>query len=411
MQKEVAVIEIKDKHFRLIIGYLYDEKIDILYEKRYVLTNENNDGDIFDVNSLANDLKVITSISDQKQRLKINITEVVLVLPSFGLEVYNTQKSTNTISNDGRIDKIDIANALSLVKKEKIPNQNNVITDIIPNVFITDDSRNFSEPPLGEISTNILIDANVYTLPNNLVSKLKEAITNAGLKIKRTVISPIGVDCLLKAKKFKFDTYILVEYDQTNTVLSFIGKHTLFQSNFFKIGGEHITYDIATHFSIPFEKAEEIKQTYGLDLRDTLFNTPILEVLGPDGFKRKYTKDDLNSVITNSFKSWQGYFSNSLNTLLKDYEELIEKIPLVFIGDSSLVNGFKNFLHKNYPNNPVEFINYNAVGAEKPSNINCLGAIQYVSVYQGTLEEEVKVKIADIQRTNEEKYREDEDLL
>ena len=410
MDITVATIEIKNQSFKLLIGYLYDNKINVLYKRSYPLKVSNKDGDIYDLYSLSEDLKQLKVISDPKKRLRIDIKEVVLILPPIGLEVFESKKTTNTISADGRIEKLDISNVISMVRKSKMPNTNNVIVDIIPNVFSVDGNKVFKEPPLGYVSSSLLVNAHVYTLPGKIVENFKKAVLDAGILIKRIVISPLGVNSLLELNKAVTDKYVLIDYNEDNTTVSFFGNGRLYASKYFETGGRDITKSIANNFEISMDKAEELKCNYGLDLRESEFNAPILNVIGEDGVNRKHNKNELNKVIDDCLRTWNTYFSNCLTTLLAEYGSLKDKIPLFFIGNSTLLNGFKEFVSELYPTNPIKFYSNDSIGALDPGDVNCLGAIAFSSIYKGSLEDEVKIDINPINRKKDVYREEDDDL-
>ncbi len=410
MDITVATIEIKNTSFKLLIGYLYDNKINVLYNRTYPLRVSNKDGDIFDLTSLSEDLKQIKVIEDPKKRLKVTINDLVLILPPFGLNVFSDTKTTNTIAQNGMIDKIDIANALSMVKKVRIEEPNDEIVDIIPNVFGVDGNRTFKEPPLGYISSSLLVKAHIFTLPSKLVKNFKKAVLDAGFSIKRTVIAPLGVNSLLELNKAVGDKYVLVDYNKDNTVISFFGNGKLYASKYFDVGGEDITKDIANSFEISMDKAEEIKCIYGLDLRETEFNAPILSVLGDDGLPRKHNVKELNKIVNESLDKRNTFFSNCLSTLLAEYGDLKNTIPLVFIGNGTLLNGFKDYVKKYYTSNKITFYTNDSIGALEPGDINMLGAIAFSSIYKGSLEDEAKIDIASVNRKQKEYHEEDDEL-
>ena len=199
MVKQIAALEISNRYYKLVVGYTLDNKVDILYKVKKPLSVPFKDGDIFDIGSLSADLAKIKNIekSTKNVKMSIGVNEVVLILPPYGLQVFQSVKSTNTVSQVSKIDRIDINNALSLIKKEKLPSVNDDLIDIIPNTFIIDGDKTFLTPPLNEISTTITIDANVYTLPKKMVSDIYKACENSQIKVKRSVVAPIGVSYLL----------------------------------------------------------------------------------------------------------------------------------------------------------------------------------------------------------------------
>lgn len=400
MNKTVAALQISNSYYELVIGYVLDEKVDILYKVRNPLSVSYKDGDIYDFGSLSDDLSKINNIEANisGHKLRINVNEIVLVLPSYGLEVYHTSKTTNTVSNISKIARIDISNALALVKKEKLPNINNVLVDIVPNYFKLDNGKEFIVPPINETSLNITLDANVYTLPGKMVKELKAVCEKAGLKVVREVISPIGVSNLLQGLRYKQDTYLIVDFGNKTTTLSFIGKNTLYSSNFFSIGIDDLVERYMEEMQISKEKAIEIKNTYGFDVRKTEYSPAIVSNVGLDGVKRNFTKDDISYITLNYLKQWLGMFKGSFDNLMYNYQKLKNTITLVFIGEGSRLNGLKDYVLKNYNSNPLEILTLPTVGCREGEFVSCLGAIYTASSYRGALEDEVKNQVSELNR-------------
>ena len=400
MNKQIAALEISNSYYELVIGYVFNGKVDILYKTKCPLSAPFRDGDIYDFGSLSDDLKKITKIETNisGHKLNINVNEVVLVLPSYGLEVYRTEKTTNTVSSNSRIGKIDISNALVLVKREKLPNQNNILVDIVPNKFILDGLKEYTVPPLNEQATTLSIDANVYTLPNKMVNDFKTACVKAGLKVKREVISPIGISALLENLKFKQDTYLIVDFSNKTTTLSFIGNNTLYASNFFSIGIDDLVDRYMEEMQITKEKAVEIKDEYGLDLRKTDYTPAIISYVGPDNIRRSFTKDDISNITLNFLKQWISMFDGSFKNLMDIYPKLRDSITLVFTGEGSRLNGLKEYVLKMYNSNPLEMLTIPTVGCRESEFSGCLGAIYLASNYRGALEDETKNQVSELNR-------------
>lgn len=400
MNKKIAALEISNSYYELVIGYVLDDKVDILYKVKNPLSVSFKDGDIYDFGSLSDDLSKINNIEANisGHKLRINVNEIVLVLPSYGLEVYHTSKTTNTVSNVSKIARIDISNALALVKKEKLPNMNNVLVDIVPNYFKLDNNKEFAIPPINEVSSNITLDANVYTLPGKMVKELKSVCEKAGLRVVREVISPIGISNLLQGLRYKQDTYLIVDFSNKTTTLSFIGKNTLYASNFFSIGIDDLVERFMEEMQISKERAIEIKNVYGLDLRKTEYSPAIVTKVGLDGIKRAYTKDDISYITLNFLKQWIGMFKGSFDNLMETYPQIKNSITLVFVGEGSRLNGLKEYVLKVYNSNPLEILTLPTVGCRDGEFVGCLGAIHTASNYRGALEDEAKNQVSTLNR-------------
>ena len=408
MENIFATIQIKNTYLKLFIGYLYDNHIQVIYKKNYPLSESIKDGDIYNLNSLKEDLKKLSNINDNSVNLQIELNEIVLILDPFGLEVFNSEKTTTTISSNGIIQKTDIKNVINMVYKSLDNDKSNEIVDIVPNLFSIDNDEVFDKPPLGIVSNSLLVKAHVYTLPKNYVDSFKKAFLDSSIGIKKVVVSPLGIETLISKDYPDLNKYLLIDYNQDNTIVSFIANKKLYGSKYFSVGGNEVTKLIANNFEISMDKAEKLKKTYGLDTRENTYNPSILSVEEENGFKKEFNKNDLSEIISIALNEWKKMFDNCVDTLLDGYSNLIEDIPFVFVGNSILLKGFKDFISYYYPNNESIFYRYKTIGGNLPGDVKSIGAISFVSTYKGSLEDESRIEISPLSR---KEYREEDDEL
>lgn len=408
MENIFATIQIKNTYLKLFIGYLHDNHIQVIYKKNYPLSESIKDGDIYNLNSLKEDLKKLSHINDNSVNLKIELNEIVLILDPFGLEVFNSEKTTTTISSNGIIQKTDIKNVINMVYKSLDNENSNEIVDIVPNVFSIDNDEVFDKPPLGIVSNSLLVKAHVYTLPKNYVDSFKKAFLDSSIGIKKIVVSPLGIETLISKDYPNLNKYLLIDYNQDNTIVSFIANKKLYGSKYFSIGGNEVTKLIANNFEISMDKAEKLKKIYGLDSRENEYNPSIVSVEEENGFKKEFNKNDLSQIISSALNEWKKMFDNCVDTLLDGYSNLIEDIPFVFVGNSTLLKGFKDFISYYYPNNESIFYRYKTIGGNLPGDVKSIGAISFVSTYKGSLEDESRIEISPLSR---KEYREEDDEL
>ena len=74
---------------------------------------------------------------------------------------------------------------------------------------------------------------------------------------------------------------------------------------------------------------------------------------------------------------------------------------MAFIGEGTKLNGLKEYILKVLPTNPVEFISIPTICCREAEYINCLGAIFMASSYRGTLEDENKQQVRQINRVDD----------
>jgi cell division protein FtsA len=409
MEKEIAALEIRSRSIVLVLGNVQNNKVNITSKVVRPLSVALKDGEVLDSSSLTNDIKNIMVIEDHDHNVKINVNEVALVLPPYGLEVYSSQKQTTVISSASKIEKIDISNDLTMLKKEKIPNQNNSIIDIIPNYFLIDGNKKFTEPPLGETSSQILVDANIYSLNTNLVQDLMDAVVHAGLKIRRNVIAPIAASQLFANYKYSIETYVLVDSGRRTTSLSFVGNNVVYSSKYFSFGLDNLIDRVAQNFNLLKADAEELVNLYGYDDRKSALNPAICKSI-IDGKEVSFYQDDLNAIVVKYFQDFLTRFNDTLMDITKEYSEILKSLNLVFIGENFKIKGFKNYLNKFITTYTCNFPILPNVELQDSSLVNCAGAILLSSVYKGSLEDDIKGKIAEIKR-DEDTYSETKDEL
>ena len=204
--------------------------------------------------------------SDPSAKLKVSISEALLCLPPFGLEIFETKQVTTVISDQYKIGNLDIKNIYSLIKNGALPLENQLI-DVAPQRYILDQGRSFLKPPLNETSNTLTVIAKVHTLPKRISGEFKAAMTAGGLSIKRSVVAPFAACELLSTYEDMPNDYILVDIGSNITTVSLVGDKELFASRFFEWGGDRITERIVESFNINEADAEKYKITYGIDKR------------------------------------------------------------------------------------------------------------------------------------------------
>ena len=375
MRNEICVIEIKNKSIRLLIGYLLDDKVKIVYKTKRQLSVSLNDGDVLDIGSLSSDLQQISRIDDKELNFKYLVKEAILVIPSFGLEVYSNTQSTNTISNIGTIETVDIKNVHSLIEKLRIPNENNMFVNIIPNYFlIENDKKEYQQAPLGRKSAYVTLNANVYTLPKKFVSDLYKAFGNANINIVKPYISSLCSTKALMHNDFKYKRFVMVQVGSKNTIVTLVNNDQVTASTYFSLGGDDLTKLIADEFQISIKDAEYLKNTYGLETSSHTYNPVLATALVPNP-NVVCNRMTLNAVIQKYLKEMTSNLTNAIKVLLSGFDQFIDKIPLVMFGNTLKLKGLKEALMRTFVNNTIEFPKSNVAGADYSDFINEIGAI------------------------------------
>jgi cell division protein FtsA len=386
--KYTACLEISSSYAKFAVGNVFHNQPAILYYAKKPLKGGLIKGEIDNPKVVQEVIKNFLDIEDENLGLKINGTSVSIVVPPLGFQIYRYQTVTNVIASTSIIDKIDIANVMSLVKKEPIP-YGNVIVDIVPDAFILSNGKGYANPPLGEKSDSLAVQAKVHTLPEKMLYDYKSTVEGAGFRVKRACVASYCASQLIATDKTMPETYVYVDIGAHLTTVSFIGKTSPFGSLFFAEGGDDLTQAISDAFAVSPSDAELLKEKYGYDPRSSKYQMPLIKSKDEDGKPTVYYQNNLNAVIEAFFDTYDSLLNNAIMTLLskKMAADGIEKIPLIFGGGGSLLYGLANLLVSSIGKRSYYIYTPKVIGARDPGAINLLGLICAEGAYRGTLED------------------------
>ena len=148
VEKEIAILEITSSSVKITVGYEIEDKPYVIYTTSKSIEGMIDCGVITDKKGIISVVNSLCKIEDENAKLRININDVVLVLPPLGLEIYQGEQTTSVVSEDCIISKLDIGNVIKLVKNQVVP-KNSEIVDIIPDSFKLEQGRTFTEPPIN----------------------------------------------------------------------------------------------------------------------------------------------------------------------------------------------------------------------------------------------------------------------
>ena len=387
MEKTVAAIEFGSKKLKLVVGYELDGKVYVLYALTKSYGHIVEAGSITDQAKLAQSINEVRQFSDPSAKLKVSISEALLSLPPFGLEIFDTKQVTTVISDEYKIGSIDIKNIYSLIKNGALPLENQLI-DVAPQRYILDQGRSFLRPPLNETSNTLTVFAKVHTLPKRIGGEYKAAMTAGGLNIKRSVVAPFAACELLSTYEDVPSDYLLVDIGSNITTISLVGEKELYGSRFFEWGGDRITERIIESFNINEIDAEKYKIMYGIDKREMNFKAPICVTDDGEGNEIKHYADELNSIIKGELDIFLKQLNSAIDDLLKPYDSRSKQLPMILVGGGSQLNGLVEYIEPKVQSDTVKAIAPRSLGARNPTFTNCLGMIiansKYPNVYDET---------------------------
>ena len=393
MKNDVIALEISHKYIKVAFGTTENGQVLVNFVKKVPIDHLLENGVIKEKAQLVKELQKVNPIIDDDYRFNELINNVSLVLPPYGLEVYQTKQITSVISPEKVIGELDIKNIYSIIRNKRLPVDNELI-DIVPEAFYIENGNVYAHAPIGKVSSSITAFTKVHTLPKRINTEYTEVLKNSNIQINRRMVSTFAASELLATYQDVPDNFFLVDIGAASTSVSLIGKKQLFASRSFSWGGDNITDHIVSKFNISELEAEKIKILYGLDKREIKFDYSVCTVDTDEGENKHYV-DELNELIEKDLDELFRLMTNAIEQLAQSYNVIeYQSMPILLIGGGSRLKGIVNhLLQKNVFTN-IKAISPKTIGARDPSLFALLGAIYIGYKYPNTSGDEKKPTVA-----------------
>ena len=397
MEKPIAAIELGSKKLKLVVGYEIDGKVYVLYTLVKPYGHAIEVGAFVDPNKVSQTIESVREFTDPSAKLKLNITDVLLCIPPYGLGIYQTRQVTTVVTEDSKISNLDIKNIYALIRNSAYPLNDKALVDVIPESFTLDHGRIFARPPMGESSSTLTVSAKVQTLPKLLVDNYQNVLSNGGMISRRNVIAPLAATELIASYGDLPNNYILVDIGSSVTTVSFIGNNALYGSTYFNWGGDNITEKIIESFNINEADAEKYKIMYGIDNREMNFKAPICTTDDGTGHEVHHMNDELNAIIKGELDIFVNYLNEAVNQVVSQHDKSYRNFPMLLVGGGAELNGLVNYITPKVLSETVQVVSSKTLGARNPTFFNCLGMILTHSKYLN-LNDEAHPKVGQVTR-------------
>ena len=402
MENYISAIEISDTEVRLAVGYVTENKINLIHVAQRPIIGLVSHGEIVDFPTLVSIISSMKEFKDETTKEKITINEATLVLPSLGLSVFQSSKTTNVVSPYSQIATIDIENVISLVQKEAIPNGSEIV-DIIPDSFVLEKGRSFINPPINERSNNITVKAKIHTLPARIVNDYRRVLESARIKVRRMCVNSYAICELAKYCEDIPQSFILVDIGADLTNVTLIGNSAPFETQSFMCGAADLIDKVGEKFGLAYSDALDLISKYGLDERPLTYK-PVIATTFVNGLETQHDPESLNLIIKEFFiEDYFKKFDVSFDTLMKGYPDNVRNLPIVFAGGPTKMFGFDGLIKEKFKANAsIHYLEPNCIGARDSSFSAIIGAIFASSKYKGTLSD-TRFKSNQLERSKNDK--------
>lgn len=244
---------------------------------------------------------IITEV-EKNENLKINSAYVTI--PGKYVTIVQNSVVKEVKDKYAGISTKDVNSAIMQVRDIDIP-EDKVLIDIVTDQFVLDGGKAV-EDPVGNLSSNFVLKAQVMLAEKEYVRQLTSIFKKAGIEIDGMVPNTLAERNLILDKNELNDNIMLLDIGAGNTDIGVFEGNSFIYTNTIPLGGDNITNDIAMVLNISDEEADKLKRQYGLALKSFI--------------------DNDNDIILNTFKGDNKPQTIKSSELIEIIEARIEEI-------------------------------------------------------------------------------------
>ena len=320
-------------------------------------------------------LSIAKTIKDAEDETNLKINSAyVTILGKYVTIVQNTITKEVKDKYSG-ISVRDVQNAMMQVKDIEVPD-GKVLIDVVPDK-ITLDNGTVVADPVGSLSSNFTISAQVILAEKDFVRQLTTVFKKAGLEIDGIVPTSLAERNLILDKNELHDNIMLLDIGAGNTDIGVFEGSTFVYTNSIPVGGDNITNDVSLVLNISEEEADKLKRQYGLALKSFIDNdNDIILNTSKDNNKNRIIKSsELIEII-------EARIEEIFSIVNKDVtnQGIKQKINNVVLTGQGIVNINKSDVAgKIILNIPVKISTGRAVSTVKPAYRTSYALVRYIA--------------------------------
>ena len=320
-------------------------------------------------------LSLAKTIKDAEDETNLKINSAYVTIPGKYVTIVQNSITKEVKDKYAGISIRDVQNAIMQVKDIEIPDGQTLI-DIVPDK-ITLDNGTVVTDPVGKLSSNFTISAQVILAEKDYVRQLNSIFKKSGLDIDGIVPITLAERNLVLDTNELHDNIMLLDIGAGNTDIGVFEGSTFLYTNSIPLGGDNITSDIALVLNISEEEADKLKRQYGLALKSFIDNdNDIILNTRKDESKNKIIKSsELIEII-------EARIEEIFSIINKDITShgLKQKINNVILTGQGIVNINKSDVAgKINLNIPVKISTGRAISTVKPAYRTSYALVRYIA--------------------------------
>ena len=330
-------------------------------------------GKIIDEEEIS--LSIAKTIKDAEEETNLKINSAYVTIPGKYATIVQNSITKDVKDKYSGISVRDVQNAIMQVKDIEIPDGKTLI-DIVPDK-ITLDNGNIVTDPVGNLSSNFTISAQIILAQKDYVRQLQKKKKKAGLEIDGIVPITLAERNLVLDNNELHDNIMLLDIGAGNTDIGVFEGSSFIYTNSIPVGGDNITHDIALVLNISEEEADKLKKQYGLALKSFIDNDNdiILNTSKDDNKNRIIKSSELIEIIEARIEEIFSIINKDITN-----QGIKNKINNVVLTGQGIVNINKSDVAgKINLNIPVKISTGRAISTVKPTYRTSYALVRYIA--------------------------------
>lgn len=320
-------------------------------------------------------LSLAKTIKDAEDETNLKINSAYVTIPGKYVTIVQNSITKEVKDKYSGISIRDVQSAIMQVKDIEIP-EGETLIDIVPDKIILENGTVVADP-VGSLSSNFTISAQVILAQREYVRQLSNIFRKAGLEIDGIVPITLAERNLVLDKNELHDNIMLLDIGAGNTDIGVFEGSAFLYTNSIPLGGNNITHDIALVLNISEEEADKLKRQYGLALKSFIDNdNDIILNTCRDTNKNKIIKSsELIEIIEARIEEIFSIINKDITN-----QGLKQKINNVVLTGQGIVNINKSDVAgKINLNIPVKISTGRAISTVKPIYRTSYALVRYIA--------------------------------
>ena len=320
-------------------------------------------------------LSIAKTIKDAEDETNLKINSAYVTIPGKYVTIVQNSIAKEVKDKYSGISVKDVQGAIAQIKDIELP-EGQALVDIVLDK-ITLDNGTVVTDPVGSLSSNFTINAQIILADKEYVRKLNSIFKKAGLEIDGIVPTTLAERNLILDTNELHDNIMLLDIGAGNIDIGVFEGQTFIYTNSIPVGGDNITNDIAMVLNISEEEADKLKRQYGLALKSFIDNdNDIILNTCKDTSKNKIIKSsELIEIIEARIEEMFAIINRDITM-----QGIKQKINNVILTGQGIVNINKSDVAgKINLNIPVKIATGRAISTVRPSFRTSYALVRYIA--------------------------------